>query len=354
MSVIFQALCTSVICYLSMSMGIIFAWPSCTLNLFESHNTTLHRPMTETELALFGSLSSIGALISTPVAGYFLDVVGRKYCAVFASLCYVIAWGLISCTTQVEVILAAVFIAGLGASAMLIVRVYVSEICSMVFYSLGLLISYALGESLAYHYMVYTCLAMSVAGVAMLGLMKESPTYLMKKGFEKEAAESVAFYRRIDCDSKDVLQEMDTLRRAFNPDLEDETGEAEKLTEEKVEKLQTKKLSFWKFVRNSRSTRKATILTITLVTAGTFQGLLVVQVYAKPLFEEAVPGMSSVACCVVQALVTVIAGLTSGYLSDLAGRRVRTLASMISWYLYIRNCTKHVICSTLRGASSGD
>ncbi|KAJ2940923.1 hypothetical protein O0L34_g10184 [Tuta absoluta] len=348
-------------------MGIIFAWPSCTLTLFSSNHTTLHRPMSETELALFGSLSSIGALVSTPVAAYFLDLVGRKYCAVFASLCYVIAWGLIACSTQVEVVLVAVFIAGLGASAMLIVRVYVSEICqesvrgamttgSMVFYSLGLLLSYALGGSLEYHFMVYACLATSVVGVAMLGLMRESPTYLMKKGFEKEAAESVAFYRRVDCDSKEVLQEMDALRRAFNPDLEqDAMDEAEKLTEDKLEKLQpkkcVKKLSFWKFIKNSRSTRKATMLTIILVTAGTFQGLLVVQVYAKPLFEEAVPSMSSIVCSVLQALVTVVAGLVSGYLSDLAGRRVRNFDFMMSWYNWFHQLLlsmSSIVCSVLQ------
>jgi MFS family permease len=38
--------------------------------------------MTEGEQALLGSLSSVGALVSTPLAGIFLGRVGRKPCAV--------------------------------------------------------------------------------------------------------------------------------------------------------------------------------------------------------------------------------------------------------------------------------
>lgn len=74
-----------------MSLSITFSWPSFTVNLFKSENTTLHRPMTETEGALFGSLSSIGAMIGVPIAGLLLDVLGRKKCALVSALIHVVS-----------------------------------------------------------------------------------------------------------------------------------------------------------------------------------------------------------------------------------------------------------------------
>lgn len=47
--------------------------------------------MGPTEIALFGSLSSIGALIGTPPVGIFLDIIGRKYSAMAAGLMSVVS-----------------------------------------------------------------------------------------------------------------------------------------------------------------------------------------------------------------------------------------------------------------------
>lgn len=47
--------------------------------------------MGSTEIALFGSLSSIGALIGTPPIGIFLDIIGRKYSAMAAGLMSVVS-----------------------------------------------------------------------------------------------------------------------------------------------------------------------------------------------------------------------------------------------------------------------
>lgn len=75
-------------------MGIIFAWPSCTADLFTSDQTPLNRPMTLGEKSLFGSLSSFGAVIGTVIAGAFFDVIGRKASAVLAAMIYVVCWSL--------------------------------------------------------------------------------------------------------------------------------------------------------------------------------------------------------------------------------------------------------------------
>ncbi|KAI8432948.1 hypothetical protein MSG28_013837 [Choristoneura fumiferana] len=165
------------VCWIRMSLSITFSWPSFTVNLFKSENTTLHRPMTGTEAALFGSLSSIGAMVGVPIA------------------------------------------AGISCAVFVVIPVYISEICQpsirgtmasfmIVSYCLGMLWSYLIGGFLDYNPMCYACLSIAVAGLAMAVFLRESPVFLMRKGREEEAADSIAFYRSTRRDSKTVVQEI--------------------------------------------------------------------------------------------------------------------------------------------------
>ncbi|XP_026318280.1 sugar transporter ERD6-like 6 [Hyposmocoma kahamanoa] len=235
MGILNQIICTLIASFLCFILGLSYAWPSSTMRLFQSDNTTLERPMGPTEIALFGSLSSIGALVGTPPIGIFLDIIGRKYCAMAAGLMSVLAWTIITTCIKVEAILVAIFLSGVGGAVVLVVPVYVGEICqesirgtmtssSMIFYGIGMLASYVLGGYLEYKLMVYICLSLTILGVIMLLFLRETPLYLMKKGMDKEAQKSFAFYRNAAFDSKIVLQEMDTLRRAFNPVMDDDGG----------------------------------------------------------------------------------------------------------------------------------
>ncbi|XP_072948389.1 facilitated trehalose transporter Tret1-like [Epargyreus clarus] len=329
MSIICQVLSTGIASFLCMTMGIMFTWPSSTFKLFSSVNTTLDRPMAETELALLGSLSSISGLISTPFSSYFLDQFGRKNTCFIFSFMQVVSWIIVIACNKVEAALASIFISGLSSCLILAVPIYIGEICqesirgmmsslSMIFYGVGMLVSYLLGGFLEYKVMNYTCLTLALTGFALVTLLKESPLYLLTNGFEKEAKRSIAFFRGVKVDSKEVSEEMETLQRALNPDLDDATPEEEKLNP--IEKPK-EKLSFWKFMRKSRSSRRALLMTLILYTASIFQGLVVVQVYAEPLFEEAIPNMSWTVSSVLFATITIIAGLVAAYLIDWWGRR---------------------------------
>ncbi|KAJ2940926.1 hypothetical protein O0L34_g10187 [Tuta absoluta] len=349
MGVFRQVLCTGIACYVGMSLGITFAWPSGTLQLFMSNATVLNRPMNKVEISLFGSLSSIGALVSTPIVGILLDVIGRKYCAIGSMLMHVLCWTLIMVCSQVEAILAAIFISGIGGGAALVVPVFISEICqenirgtmtsgSMITYGIGMLLSYLMGGTCSYMVFVYISMSIAVMGMVFLTFVKETPLYLMKKGLLEEAAKSFAFYRSAAVDSKEVINEMEKLRRAFNTQLDEElsdfTPEAQKLNSQEkpkcLEETSKEKLSVWQFIRRSRSTRQAVFVTITLVTMAIFQGLVVLQVYAEPLFKQAVPNVPATVCCVLLAVVTVISGFLAAYLTDVAGRRNLMIYSSVA------------------------
>lgn len=106
------------------------------------------------------------------------------------------AWVLIATMNKVEVILTAMFIGGLGGGALVVVPVYVGEICqesirgtmaacTIIFFSMGTMVSYIMA-GLEYKIVIYSNLSMAVLGVvAAIVFLKESPVYLMKKGFQE-------------------------------------------------------------------------------------------------------------------------------------------------------------------------
>ncbi|CAG4952084.1 unnamed protein product [Parnassius apollo] len=337
MSVMFQIGCSIIVCYTYFTFGLMYVWPSTTVKNFSSSNTTLHRPMYETEIALFGSLSSIGALISTLLTALLLDKLGRKYSCVLCSLAQVVSWTIVVVSNRVEAILVATFISGMGGNCALVVPIFVSEFSqdsirgmttsgSMVAINLGILVSYLLGGFLKYNTMIYACLSMSVASMVMLLLLKESPLFLMKKGMEKDSAKAIAFYSRAKEDSIEVLQKINKIRMALNPDLEGLTPEEEKLNRNP---LLLSKTSNWAFFKKSRSTRRALLVVFTIYTAVVFQGTVVAQVYAKPLFEEAIPNISATLSSALLALISVMSNCTGAYLVDRVGRRALIIYSSV-------------------------
>ncbi|RVE52115.1 hypothetical protein evm_003188 [Chilo suppressalis] len=328
MAYFYQVLSTFILSYVGLVLGIMFTWPSSTLMIFSSANTTLNRIMTEGELALLGSLSSVGALVSIPLVGFLLDRVGRKPCAIGSALTPVTAWAMISCSNQVEVVLTAVFISGLSSGIILINTVYVVEFCEenirgsmtgciIAFYNIGMLVSYVLGGNLEYQLMVLTNLSMAIVGVLGLFFLKESPLFLLTKGKEQEAAKSLGFYRRLKPNSKEVQNELEALKRVISTGSEECSPEEEKLNSG----TKKEKLSMIQFIRKSRCTQRALLLCLTLMTASIFQGLAILQVYAEPLFAEAVPNISANVCSIILASVSVVFGLVAAYLTDRAGRR---------------------------------
>ncbi|XP_050356156.1 facilitated trehalose transporter Tret1-like [Nymphalis io] len=329
MSIINQVLSTGIISYVCLTMGILFTWPSSTLLLFSSVNTTLDRVMTETEVSLLGSLSSISGIVIIPFSGCILDTLGRKKSCLLFYMAQLASWIIITICTKVEAILFAMFIFGFSSCMFLVVQIYVSEFCqesirgsmtsgSIIFYGIGMLVSYLMGGLLEYRIMNYIGLSLTVLGFVLISTMKESPLFLMKIGREKEAVKSIAFYRNAKINSQGVRDELEQIKRILKPEVDDTPAEEKKLN---IEDTSPTKMSKWQYMKKSKSTQRALSVCIMLYTSAIFQGLIVVQVFAGPLFEEALPTMSSTLSSVLLALVCVVAGFLAAYFVDLIGRR---------------------------------
>ncbi|CAG9570626.1 unnamed protein product [Danaus chrysippus] len=138
-----------------------------------------------------------------------------------------IAWTIVSLVSRVEAILASVCVGGLSGCLLLITPNFISEFShesirgtltsfGIIFYGIGLMVSYILGGCLNYEMMNYVCLTISVLSLIMMSLVEESPVYLMSKDLEKKAAKSIAFYRSSKRGSLIVQQEMESIRRTLN------------------------------------------------------------------------------------------------------------------------------------------
>ncbi|XP_061380639.1 facilitated trehalose transporter Tret1-1-like [Danaus plexippus] len=366
MSIIKQVLSTFIITYTCTTLGLLFTLPSSTIKLFSSENTPLNRVMTQSEISLMGSISPASTLIVTLFSGYLLDVLGRKRALIILFSPQLLAWILLVTVKRVEGVICAMSLCGLGGSIFPIIPVYINEFSepsirgalsssAVIFHGLGMLLSYGLGGMVHYNTLNYIGLSLAVIGMVLIFFLKESPLYLMRKGLDKvrfillvkskstrcitgiyagyytfqEAAKSIAYYKGVELDSIEVITHLENLRQLIkNSDIKlNDIPEMENLNPET--KATRKNVSILKFFGNSPSSRRAFIVLLVLFTTCVFQGLTVVQVYADPLFANAVPSMSSTVSSVLFGLTMIITGFFEALLIEAVGRRALLIGSSL-------------------------
>ncbi|OWR49315.1 sugar transporter 12 [Danaus plexippus plexippus] len=244
------------------------------------------------EISLLGSLSSIAAVVGTPLTGVLLDLLGRKYCCILFSLAPVISWAILSFTRRVEVVLLSVFLSGLVGTSFMIVPNFINEITQD-----------------------------SIRGSLT----------------STEAVEAICFYRSEKPNSKIVLQEIDNLRKILSPQFNNTQPEEETLKPESA-----KKLTKWQFIRKHKPTVRGFFIALTLLSLSIFQGVIVVQVYAQLLFEDTLPNMSATWSSIAFALVNVLSGLVAAYLLDVFGRRPIMIYSSLLTCLFCTLLGSHL------------
>ncbi|XP_049880004.1 facilitated trehalose transporter Tret1-like isoform X2 [Pectinophora gossypiella] len=264
-----------------------------------------------------------------------------------------VAWTIISLTTYVPLVIAAIGVAGFGAAGQAVSSVYIAEIAQdsirggltsscVSGYFLGLLFSYIIGGQLTYYQIVYVHLSGSILYIVMLMLLKESPVFLIQKGREEEAAKSIAFYRQVSITSKEVEVAINKIKLQLDPQIDrilagDNDAEASKeLIDKKnpvVEQEQPPPESPWKFLLKSESSKRALGCALFLMASNIMMGAIVLQVYAEPLFTEAVPSMDSNLCAIMLAIDLMVPSLICAVSVDRFGRKfLMTWTSFISGF----------------------
>ncbi|XP_047035610.1 facilitated trehalose transporter Tret1-like [Helicoverpa zea] len=353
-----QSLATAIICFQACQTGFVSAWPSITVVNFLSNATMLSSPMSSLDVSLLGSLPNIGGLIISPFCGYAFNTFGRKYATMMFTLPYVFAWLIISLTSSIPLVLSAMCMAGVGIAGQNVAIIYISEIShdsirggltasSASGYFLGILITYTLGGYLTYMQVIYTHLTLSILCILLIALLPESPVFLVLVGREEEAAKAIAFYRHLDVKSKEVEAEIAKIRLQMDPRLETllAAGNDPEVIGELVEKtlevpVERKSESAWKHFKKSKSSKRALATVLIIMALSIMMGCVVLQVYAEPLFKEAVPTMPANQCAIFLALDFLVASILCVLAIDRFGRK----------FLLILTATGSGICTALLGA----
>ncbi|XP_050356142.1 facilitated trehalose transporter Tret1-like isoform X1 [Nymphalis io] len=344
---------TSIACSLgNMLTGLLYVWPSYTLQLYTDKNTTLlSSPMTDLESSLVGSLPSLGAMAGTAIIGWILSVFGRQKGGLIIALPLMISWLMIDMTSSSTLILIARFIGGTSGGAFMVHSpIYVSEVAEesirgtlasapITCYCLGVLLSYILGWFFTYRYIIWANIICCLIYVGLMMTVTESPVFLMRQKREEDARMAIAHYRGASLSSKIVMEEFSRLKQQITPaveliavdsDSKADEAEKEKLNNSNDDSEEKPKMSSFKVLFISPSSRRAfTVVGLTL-SLQVMMGMVAVQVYAKDIFANAAPSLSSHFCSVMFALVLLSGSLLSALFSDKFGRRVLLVTSSIA------------------------
>ncbi|CAG9792838.1 unnamed protein product [Diatraea saccharalis] len=343
---LYQTLTAVASAFGSLIMGMLYVWPSYTVSLFKSENTTiLSEPMSSTEVSLLGSLPSLGAMLGTALAGPLIETFGRKLGGLAITLPYVLAWAIIAVSKSSTPILAARFISGIsGGGNLVYAPIFISEVAedsirgslasaTIAFYGIGALTSYLLGWFFTYNNIIWLNLVVSVIGCGLLLIVAESPVYLLKKNREEDARISLAIYRGAPAKSMLIEEELSRLKHQICPVYE-MVSITEKSEETEKEKLDAENLNFgppqrksgFKTLMTSPTSRRAFLVVSTVITMQVLMGIVPVQVYAKHVFTHADPGKADL-YSVIFAVVLVAGSFVTGAIADKAGRRILIITS---------------------------
>ncbi|XP_045524325.1 facilitated trehalose transporter Tret1-like isoform X1 [Pieris brassicae] len=331
-------------------IGIVFVWPSYTLKLYTSANTTLlAEPLSDTQSALLGSLPSLGAMVSTMFAGVMLNTLGRQKVGLCVAMPFLLSWLLIDLSSSATLLLLGRFLSGLACGVCFVLApVFISEIADQsirgllaaaptAFYCFGVLMSFVMGWTLTFKYIIWTNIFLCVLYAALILSVRESPVFLLMKKNEEEARKSIAYYKGLPVDSKPVLAELSRLKQQLMPAFELLTVTADgKIDEAEKEKLNPdhadvsigKMPPFKMLLFSSTSRRAFTIVAIT-ISFQVMMGMVAVQVYAAEIFHRAAPSLSSDMCSVLFALVLLSGCLSCAFFSDKFGRKPLIIGSSV-------------------------
>ncbi|XP_050673021.1 facilitated trehalose transporter Tret1-like isoform X2 [Leptidea sinapis] len=320
-------------------IGLLFVWPSYTLNLYTSKNTTLlSKPMTEIEGSLLGSLPCLGALFGTVLSGIIINGFGRKIGGIAIAMPYIASWLMIDLSSSAIVVLIARFLAGISCGATVVhAPIFISEVADesvrgllasaiAFFYCFGVLVSYIFGWVLTFRYIVWMNILFCILYVALLLSIMESPVFLLKKRGPEAARESIAYYKGLSSNSKEVTDALARLKQEIMPAVEliaiCDTDELEKEKLNDDNGVEQEKMPPYKILFLSPAPRRGFIIVALTVSVQILMGMVAVQVYAKTIFAQAAPNLSPHLCSVLFALVLFSGSLFCGFLSDRFGRKI--------------------------------
>ncbi|XP_069689884.1 facilitated trehalose transporter Tret1-like isoform X2 [Periplaneta americana] len=289
------------------------AWPTPSLPLLKSGKPLLDgRIISEEEEAWLGSLSFLGALVSSPIFSYVSQKYGRKIAGYSVVIPFIVSWLFIVLSESLYLFYISRFSLGFCCGGVIVFcPMYVGEIAEdsirgalgtfrSTLGNIAFIIMYAVGPLISIKDMATICAIIPIVFAFTYYWIPESPLYLMKNGRSQEAMESLLWLRGGDVQAAEL--------------------EMRKLTAvvKKSESVNTSIRS----LLSSRGTRSALVICIVLGASIQLSGIYPVLNYAVSIFELTGGSVEPNTATIILAIVQMIGSLSSLFLLDIAGRRL--------------------------------
>ncbi|XP_026325068.1 facilitated trehalose transporter Tret1 isoform X2 [Hyposmocoma kahamanoa] len=303
----------------ALAAGSMLGWSAPVLvEIVKENNTDYDFPITQGQGDWIGSLINLGAAAICFPIGLIMDSIGRKKTMLFLVLPFTLGWLLIAFATNVAMLMAGRFIIGVAGGAFCVTApAYTSEIAQdsirgklgtyfQLMITIGILFSYVVGSytSVLTFNLLCTCIPI-IFGVIFF-FMPESPSFLIIKGRNEEARQSLV---RLRGEAYDVDTELNSLKY-------------------KAEQSQLNQVSFVKSI-TKKTAMKAILICYALMVLQQLSGINAVLFNTTAIFESAGATIPSEIATIVIGVIQVIATFISSMIVDKLGRRILLLFSAL-------------------------
>ncbi|XP_050528479.1 uncharacterized protein LOC126898469 isoform X2 [Daktulosphaira vitifoliae] len=290
--------------------SIALGWTSPIIEYVSKGNLPIHMSLSEESWMV--TFLDIGNLIMAVPAGILTDKLGRKMSAFITAPIMLIGWLLIFISNEVFYLYIARFLQGCAmAIALIVTPIYIGEIASItlrgsmalifeISYASGLLTVYTFGWLCSYNLLIILCAIIPIASGIFLYFIPESPYYLMLKGKEEEAVESLKKLRKYS--DNELIDELKLIKESSFEIVS--TGNFNDLLNR----------DRWPFI---------IVSALAILQMGC--GASVMEAYASSVLTKT--NISANACSVIFGLVILLACIPSSLTIDRYGRRPLYLIS---------------------------
>nr|XP_045595879.1 facilitated trehalose transporter Tret1-like isoform X1 [Procambarus clarkii]XP_045595880.1 facilitated trehalose transporter Tret1-like isoform X1 [Procambarus clarkii]XP_045595881.1 facilitated trehalose transporter Tret1-like isoform X1 [Procambarus clarkii]XP_045595882.1 facilitated trehalose transporter Tret1-like isoform X1 [Procambarus clarkii]XP_045595883.1 facilitated trehalose transporter Tret1-like isoform X1 [Procambarus clarkii]XP_045595884.1 facilitated trehalose transporter T len=300
----------------AMAVGAAIGYSSPASAAFRYDNTTDNNStdgfyLSKEERGWFAGSLSIGALLGCVLAGFCINSLGRKGTMLASVVPLLGGWILIGLAQNLSMLIIGRILCGLctGISS-LVVPTYTTEYASkdirgalgtgfQLFITVGILYAYVFGSVVSsWRWLTLVCGALGLVFLLMAAFLKESPHFLLSKGKEMQARQSMQYFRG---KSYDIEQEMQELKQS--------------LKDSSDVKVTLKDLS-------TPYILKPLLITLALMVFQQLSGTNAVIYNLNIIFEDSGSTLSDDMSSIIVGVVQVLATAASTLLIDRAGRKL--------------------------------
>ncbi|XP_045595886.1 facilitated trehalose transporter Tret1 [Procambarus clarkii] len=299
---------------LSFGAGLGYASPASPMLKDNSTNASL--VINEEQVNWFSSTVNIGALVGGPVGGLCINLLGRRGAMLASVPPFLASWALIAFAQNFAMLVSGRILVGVCAGVTCIaVPTYIGEIASpdirgtlSTFFQLmvvvGIEFAYIFGAIVnSWRGLAGVCAIPVVVYFVLILFVKESPSYLLSKGKEKQAREVLQHFRG----------------KHYNVD-EELQGMREAQEESERNKISMKDLT-------EPYILKPLLICLALMVFQQLAGINAVLFNLATIFEDAGSSLSDDASVIIVGMMQVLATLAAGALMDRAGRKLLLIIS---------------------------